>query len=187
MSLRSPSIQSFFEPQRASAEPNRCMTSPTAAGDGFTGDEGSIGGHVANGPQWKPRQAYEDFKIGDLVAGPRAVTLTGRIVNVYEQQQLSKKPKAAKGLIRLILRDDTGALVVSLVSTERGKPPSELTLSLGQALLCRHSISAKPRPVVQGLDATCVHQRRAIRHAVDFALRLYLSRERSLLLLSGAG
>ena len=95
----SPSIQFFFPPQVTPTDEGR--NSPNVIVD-------------AEAMNWKPRQAYEVSNIGDLVAGPKAVMVTGRIVNVHQLPHTSKRPRAAKGLVRATLRDDTGALLVSL-------------------------------------------------------------------------
>lgn len=104
-----------------------------------------------NSGHWKPRQPYEDHNIGDLVAGPGAVSFNGRIVNIYEQQQTSKRPKAAKGLLRLIVRDDTGAFVVSIPQWNSGhaKETDELS-SLSCTTLIRHTIPASASCVRSG-------------------------------------
>lgn len=83
-------------------------------GDGFSGKEMTTQIEPSSN-HWKLRQSYEDHNIADLVAGPGAVSFTGRIVNIYEQPQTSKSPKAAKGLHRLIIKDGTGAIVVSIL------------------------------------------------------------------------
>lgn len=114
MSHQSPSIQSFFPPQPTVTDPTRSVPSPGQIGDGFSGEELTHPVTPKRG-QWKPRQVYADYEIGNLVVGPRKVCITGRIVNMYEQQQqqqTGKKPQAAKGQLRLIIKDDTGALMV---------------------------------------------------------------------------
>jgi hypothetical protein len=42
------------------------------------------------------------------------VTFTGRVVNLFEMQMPSKMPRAAKVFVKAILKDDTGALVVTI-------------------------------------------------------------------------
>ena len=60
-----------------------------------------------------PQQDYEDASIGDLVPGPRRVSFTARIVNMYEQTVESKMPQAAKGCFRLLMKDDSALLLVA--------------------------------------------------------------------------
>ena len=52
--------------------------------------------------------------IGGLVAGPRNVALTGRVANFYDQATPSKMPQAAKGCLKVIVKDNTGAIAVRL-------------------------------------------------------------------------
>ncbi|KAH0559786.1 hypothetical protein GP486_003702 [Trichoglossum hirsutum] len=104
-----PSIQSFFQPDGSMAR----KTEPLRPGDGFTTEEVDAVLRPTSLP-WKPQQEYTEQNIGDLLPGPGRVTLTGRVVNLFEVQTPSKAPRAAKGFIKLILRDDTGALVVRL-------------------------------------------------------------------------
>ena len=63
--------------------------------------------------EWSPQQDYEDASIGELVPGPRTVSFTARIVNMYEQTVESKMPQAAKGCFRLLMKDDSGLLLVT--------------------------------------------------------------------------
>jgi hypothetical protein len=70
--------------------------------------------HPTLDTSWIPTQNYEELEIGDLDAGPRCVTFIGRIVNLYDQATPSKAPKAAKGCIKLIVADGSGALTVRL-------------------------------------------------------------------------
>lgn len=54
-----------------------------------------------------------------LNPGPGCVALEGRIVNFYDQATPSKMPQAAKGCLKLIMRDDTAALSVCPSSSMR--------------------------------------------------------------------
>lgn len=44
--------------------------------------------------------------------GPGCVAFMGRVVNFYDQATLSKAPQAAKGCLKVVVKDDTGALMV---------------------------------------------------------------------------
>jgi hypothetical protein len=105
----SSSIQAFFPPaQRATTD---------AVGDGFTSEEVSAVLHPQiNGP-WVPETTYEEVEIGHVDAGPKCVTFKGRIANLYDQANSSKRPKAAKGFVRFVLKDDTGCITVRLLSS----------------------------------------------------------------------
>lgn len=64
--------------------------------------------------QWMPTQEYEEVDIGALEPGPKFVTFMGRIVNLYNMPKPSKREEAARGLLKLTVADDTGALTVPL-------------------------------------------------------------------------
>ena len=81
-------------------------------GDGFTRDEIDAVLHPPSA-QWTPMQEYEECDIGTLEACPKFVTFMGRIVNFYDMVKPSKRPQAAKGCLKLMVADDTGALTVS--------------------------------------------------------------------------
>ena len=108
------SIQSFFQPEVPSAQkrqkPAACHQ-PSDTGDGFTSSEIEAALHPSL-HKWQPRTLYNDTDIRDLVAGPGCVALMGRIVNFHHIATPSKMPKAAKGCLKLTVKDDTGTLAV---------------------------------------------------------------------------
>ncbi|KAL8718052.1 MAG: hypothetical protein Q9225_004773 [Loekoesia sp. 1 TL-2023] len=111
MAPRSPSIQSFFKPEiMDSPQP---ATVPAAAGGGFTSAEvqGTIHPklHV-----WQPRGYYEDVQIGHLVPGSEPICVLGRVTNCYDPPTLSRMPHAAKGCLKVLIRDDTGIMMIRL-------------------------------------------------------------------------
>jgi hypothetical protein len=53
-------------------------------------------------------------EIGALEPGPKYVTFVGRIVNFYDLAKAGKRPQSAKGCLKLMVGDDTGAVTVSL-------------------------------------------------------------------------
>ncbi|KAF2489649.1 hypothetical protein BU16DRAFT_575344 [Lophium mytilinum] len=118
MAPQFPSIQSFFQvkssPNSKEHQPPSSSPSTTPLGDGFSTEEVDAVLHPTIDSAWTPTQDYEELEIGDLDAGPRCVTFIGRIVNLYDQATPSKAPKAAKGCIKLIVADDSGALTVRL-------------------------------------------------------------------------
>jgi hypothetical protein len=84
---------------------------PPYLGDGFTLNE------TRDNPRsqpWIPPGLYEDLDIKSLVPGPRPVLFMGRIINLLEQLTPSKKANAAIGFMKLIVKDDTGAIMVSI-------------------------------------------------------------------------
>ena len=112
-----PSIQSFFSNsavKQHSCGPSakKAESSSTQQGDGFTAEEVKSALQPPRA-HWSPTQDYEEADIGNLTPGPGSITFMGRIVNVYDQVTSSKRPLAAKGCLKLIVADDTGALTVS--------------------------------------------------------------------------
>ncbi|MCJ1298884.1 hypothetical protein MMC08_001675 [Hypocenomyce scalaris] len=126
MAPQFPSIQSFFgrEPsvrtEKPKVRPSATETgeasscSPGAPGDGFTASEIDDVLHPAGLPKWNPPKEYPEIDIGALVPGPMCVTIMGRIVNFYDQVNLMKMPRAAKGCLRCVVGDGTGFVVVKL-------------------------------------------------------------------------
>lgn len=116
MSTQFPSIQSFFERKSPPQKNKRFGIDLQAdAGDGFDDEEM----HVALHPtlqNWRPRVEYEDVDISSLISGPKCVNIMGRVVNLYQQVTPSKKPQAARGCWKVMVKDDTGALMVCAVS-----------------------------------------------------------------------
>lgn len=114
MAPQAPSIQSFFQPEVPSArrpkKPTNIETN-TDSGDGFTAAEISSALHPTL-YEWQPRTTYEDMDIGNLIPGPGYVALMGRVVNFYDQVMTSKMPQAAKGCLKVVVKDDTGAFAV---------------------------------------------------------------------------
>ena len=112
MAPQFPSIQSFFQTEISPTKAKAPSSPPTASGDGFTPAEVEATMHPVTLPKWQPRVPYDDVDIGSLCPGPRRVALTGRIVNFYDLHTPSKKPHAAKGCLKLMVKDDTGLLDV---------------------------------------------------------------------------
>ncbi len=108
------SIQSFFQPEVPSAQrtqkPSVHHQSHNTS-DGFTSSEIEAALHSSL-HKWQPRTTYNDTDIRDLVAGPGCVALMGRVVNFHDIATPSKMPKAAKGCLKLTVKDDTGAFTV---------------------------------------------------------------------------
>ena len=111
-----PSIQSFFQPEVSPARKGKTSSPPSGAGDGFTAEEVDATLHPPTLHRWQPRGTYKEVDIETLVPGPGCVALMGRVVNFFHLQTPSKAPHAAKGCLKLVVKDDTGALVVGLFS-----------------------------------------------------------------------
>ena len=81
---------------------------------------------------WTPQQDYDGVCLTELSPGPRRVCFTARIVNIYNQQVQSKMPQAARGFLRLLLKDGSGVILVW--RTTFGIFPTDKCT--GQPLLC---------------------------------------------------
>ena len=113
------SIQSFFQPEVPSAQRTQKPAAhhqPSNTSDGFTSSEIEAALHPSL-HKWQPRTTYNDTDIRDLVAGPGCVALMGRVVNFHNVATPSKMPRAAKGCLKLTVKDNTGAFTVSTPPT----------------------------------------------------------------------
>lgn len=113
MAPQFPSIQSFFQPEVSPTKTKAPSSPPSVAGDGFTAAEVEATMHPTSLHKWQPRGTYDDTDIESLSPGPRCVALMGRVVNFYNLHTPSKRPQAAKGCLKLVVKDDTGILDVS--------------------------------------------------------------------------
>ena len=113
MPAQSSSIQSFFQPEvpSSSHKSHKRPSSKTDTNDGFTSSEIEAASHPSL-HRWQPRTTYNEVDIGSLVPGPGCVALMGRVANYYDQVLNSKSPQAAKGCLKIIVKDDTGAFAV---------------------------------------------------------------------------
>lgn len=112
MSHQYPSIQSFF-PFVNPPPTKEDFDTSAKAGDGFTAEEIEAVIHPKLG-SWVPQQKYVEVEIGSLVPGYQRMTFMGRIVNFYDQQTPSKMPNAARGCLKVVVKDGSGALVVGI-------------------------------------------------------------------------
>ena len=151
MSPQFPSIQSFFQPEVSPTKKIAATTPPSKAGDGFTVEEieATLQPKLH---KWQPRSPYNEVEIGSLVPGPGCVVLMGRVVNFYDQATPSKAPQAAKGCLKMIVKDDSGALMVL--------PACFLVLychlpfRVGQAMVRKGRLPTTNRPAGVNLDST---------------------------------
>lgn len=112
-------VQSWFPP---TTNNNTSPTKPTGTpgsnkstiGDGFTQDELQAALQPAPSGPWQPPSEYTEVDIADLQAGPRAVTIMGRVCNLYNVANTPKTPRSAKGCVKLCVKDDTGAITLRL-------------------------------------------------------------------------
>lgn len=96
--------------------PNHATAADTAVkpGDGFNEAEVEAVLHPTVAENWLPSQEYDELEIASLIPGPRRVVFKGRIANFHHQATTSKRPRAAKGCVKIIVKDNTGAIMVSI-------------------------------------------------------------------------
>lgn len=105
MSSQAPSIQAYFK---------TCPSPPPGLSRDNVQDE-APSDNVRLEPvlqTWIPETDYPDVDIAALETGPRCVSVMGRIVNIYDLTMTSKMPQAARGFVKMIVKDDTGAMTV---------------------------------------------------------------------------
>lgn len=84
---------------------------PASIGDGVT--EAELKNIETRTPvDWHPQHDYEDVSISDLAPGPRRVSFTARVVNIYDQNVNSKMLKSAKGCLKVLVKDDSALILV---------------------------------------------------------------------------
>ncbi|KAK4546884.1 hypothetical protein LTR36_001616 [Oleoguttula mirabilis] len=108
------SIQAFFPPT-PSASPTKASAPPSSdapIGDGFTADEVQEALRPKPAEPWQPPEEYAECDVRDLIPGPRAVTFMGRVANIFDVMSTPKTPRAAKGCVKLCVKDSTGAVTV---------------------------------------------------------------------------
>lgn len=114
MAPQFPSIQSFFQAESSSsAVGTSAQIRSVTPGDGFTEEEIDAVLHPKL-DVWIPAGEYPEIDIACLDLGPGHVCIQGRIVNFYHQSNFigARRPRAAQGCIKLLVKDDTGALTV---------------------------------------------------------------------------
>lgn len=118
MTRQFPSIQSFFGIAQRTSAPNQSTSevAPPAPsmtpGDGFTKSELYAALHPDITEPLNPGRDYEKSDISSLCPGPKCLSFTGRVSNLFDQTQGSKMPRAAKGCLKLVVKDDSGAITV---------------------------------------------------------------------------
>lgn len=115
MAPQFPSIQYFFNPSKPNlVQPgHEKQDALSRVGDGFTDAEVDAVLHPVVDENWLPAQEYDEKEIASLISGPYCATFQGRVANFYDQSAPSKKPRAAKGCLKVIVKDHTGAITVS--------------------------------------------------------------------------
>ncbi|TIA63010.1 hypothetical protein D6C77_02415 [Aureobasidium pullulans] len=138
---QSTSIQSFFSTRTSPTKVIPPESSPVP-GDGFTAEELDNALLPVRQDNWTPRGVYDEYEIDALMFGLNRVKIVGRLVNIFESSHTTKLPKGLGGSVHLVIKDDTGAVTVSIrfvvystTHTNRSKirlsytlPPTELRL-----------------------------------------------------------
>lgn len=135
--MEQPSIQSFYSREvRSLATSSRCP-SKSHGPDGFTKEEIEGGVHRQTLRSWQPSQGYVSWPISDLQPGTSRIHITGRVINLYHQLAPSAKQLKPSGFWRLVLKDDSGAVNVSVTEI-----PTVylLTTNKAQALACQSPV-----------------------------------------------
>lgn len=147
-------IQAFFPPAK------KDHLSSSEIGDGFTADElNSVISPQVNGP-WSPATDYREVEIVYIDPGPRCITFKGRIANLYDQTSGSKKPKAAKGCVRFVVKDDTGCITVCPLFRSESRECRECADELtGQTMVCELGVFTPSGTDRHGMDSTCLEWR----------------------------
>ena len=115
--LDQPSIQSFYgrlghnnlrSPLKSSG------SSPSRLGDGFTSQEANTFISSEYSRNWSPKCEYPPTDIDAVMPGPGCVMINGRVVNVIKRPWTSSQSSGirASGYVKMVLRDDTGIIVV---------------------------------------------------------------------------
>jgi hypothetical protein len=113
------SIQDFFTPTTPSSSPLTKQASSSSIGDGFTAEEIEEALVPAAVEPWLPKVDYLECEIRDLHPGPRAVTVMGRVANIFDVVYAPKTPRSAKGCLKLCVKDDRDAVTVRVWYADR--------------------------------------------------------------------
>lgn len=106
------SIQAYFPPTPI---PSPTKPVATPVGDGFTEQEVQNALKPKPAEPWSPPTEYAELDIRDLEPGPKAVTFMGRVANVLDIANTQKNSRSARGCVKVCVRDDGGAVTVSLL------------------------------------------------------------------------
>ena len=89
-SLNTKSLKYFFQPIPPTSKVPQKSDAPIPFMKTLSIDEASTeselrgDGAVGSGDYWQPQHDYEDVSIGELASGPRRVSFTARVVNLYD-------------------------------------------------------------------------------------------------------
>ncbi|KAF7511813.1 hypothetical protein GJ744_003544 [Endocarpon pusillum] len=119
MAKSPPTIRSFFEPVPSPSQSahkghlSPLQTTTAAIEGGLIEPKARTNTARLSPGQWRPRHDYEEVSIGELAPGPRRVSFTARVVNLYDDQNVhSKKSDSAKGCLKVLMKDDSALIQV---------------------------------------------------------------------------
>lgn len=169
MAHKTPSIQSFFQAQSIPSESQ--LSSSPKPGDGYTAQELHEALRPTVQETWSPPAKYADRDIADLLPGPECISFMGRVVNVFEKRtppadsassgsvanrSAARMPRGAKGFIKIIVRDDSGAVTVGCSDLSHRQ---RLINTTGSNLVLQSMRRTTSRPACRCLGDACLEWR----------------------------
>lgn len=113
MAKSPPTIKSFFEPVPSPSQSAQKGHLPTLQTTTAPIEGGLVEAARLSPGHWRPQHDYEEVSIGELAPGPRRISFTARVVNLYDDQNVhSKKPDSAKGCLKVLMKDDSALIQV---------------------------------------------------------------------------
>lgn len=87
---------------------------PTSvSGPSNSGSEASHKNRLSSLTDKVQHHGYEEASLRTLAPGPRRVKISARVVNIHDQPVTGKSPKAARGCLKILVKDNNAALLVS--------------------------------------------------------------------------
>ncbi len=119
MAKSPPNIKSFFEPVpfplQSPHKDDLANPQITTASieNGFVEPKSRRSTRELSPSHWRPQHDYEEVSISNLAPGPRRVSFTARVVNLYYEHKVdSKMPDSSKGCLKILVKDDSALILV---------------------------------------------------------------------------
>lgn len=123
--------------------------------NGFVESLTRITGKLSLSP-WRPQHDYEKVSIGNLAPGPRRVSFTARVVNLYHEHKVhSRMPDSAKGCLKILVKDDSALVLVRPVMSFLYKSLLLTNRTKDQPVVRENVISYQLGRSSRCLDDTC--------------------------------
>ncbi len=113
------SIKSFFEPvplhlqSPLNGDPANLQSTTASIENGLVEPKARRSKRELSPSHWQPHHDYEEVSIGNLAPGPRRVSFIARVVNLYYEHKVHiKMPDAAKGCLKILVKDDSALILV---------------------------------------------------------------------------